>query len=94
MLSVWRADTNGCKQKRGAYARDLEKNKLLIGMPKKLFLLFFGNPDSKTDEGICIYGINSDCDKAMKRLPDTGFMNLLILFNDDKVKLVTIQITE
>ncbi len=94
MLDIWRLDTNGCKKERGFYAQSLEKNGLLIGMPKKLFLLFFGNPDLITEDVIYTYGVNSDCDKSKNKLPDSGFMNLLVLFNDDKVKSVIRQITE
>ena len=92
MLRIWRSDISGCLKKRGAYARDLQQNKSLISMPKNLFFLFFGHPDMSTYEGVCIYYLHSDCDKARKKLPNGDGMNLIVLFEQGSLKSINIQI--
>ena len=92
MLRTWKDDPNGCKKKREFFARDLESNKLLIGIPKKLFITFFGEPDEISESRIYIYiyRVNSDCDSKSNLV--TEHMNILVLFTDEKVQSVSLLI--
>ena len=44
-LELWRKDINGCMGFREKFVDTLPNNKLIIGMPKKLFFILFGKPD-------------------------------------------------
>lgn len=94
IINQWKNDTNGCKRIRVRYVHDLETNQLLVGMPKKLFILFFGDADSKVDEEFFNYNVNVKCDPLLRAVKDSELMSLVVLFKDDKVISISSRITE
>ena len=90
ILFDWKLDSNGCKKLRGKYAKELEENKYLIGMPKKVFLKHFGNPDYINDTEIYIYVVNANCDNKLNIIEDHPSMKLVFLFKDDKLSHISI----
>jgi hypothetical protein len=79
-LQVWRADSNGCKNLRGQYARSLIDDSLLIGMPVKIVLLLFGNPNGKipsddAKDSVYVYWCETTCNANNKVVPnEEGYM--------------------
>lgn len=94
MIKEWNDDVNGCKKLRGKYARLLENNNLIIGMPKDLFLNIFGRADSVTEDSIYIYGVVSDCKKQKEEKPESSSLDLIVIFLDNKLLSLSILITE
>ncbi|MBS1509723.1 MAG: hypothetical protein JST86_02685 [Bacteroidetes bacterium] len=95
-IREWNEDSTGCNQKRIKHLVSLEENNLLIGMPKDLFCLLFGTPNQiKNDSNECdyIYYVTITCDSKNRRITDSEFMNLVVVFKDDKVALLIKQIS-
>jgi len=92
ILIEWKLDSNGCKKLRGKYARKLEENKYLIGMPKIVFIKNFGNPDYISDMVNYVYVANANCDNKLKIMEDFPRMELVFLFRDDKLNHISILI--
>lgn len=94
MIKEWNDDVNGCKKIRGKYARLLENNNLIIGMPKDLFLNIFGRADSVTAENVYLYEVILDCDKQKNQIPETAAMILVVIFFENKLLSLSVLITE
>ena len=85
-LELWRKDINGCKSFRSKLVDTLPKNKLIIGMPKKLFFILFGKPDiTNSQDEIYTYYSGCTCDKEGKHLKNTEFIMMIFLFVDGKL---------
>ncbi|MEO7306608.1 MAG: hypothetical protein ABIR78_02410 [Ferruginibacter sp.] len=92
-LSDWRNDSTGCNRKRIGYLEGIFDNKMLIGMPKSLFLVFFGKPNLITKEGDFTYFVTIECDKNKKQIPDKDYYYLIVVFKDNKVELFVDRVT-
>jgi hypothetical protein len=93
-LIEWRNDSTGCNGKRSNSLSEIFDNKLLIGMPKDLFLVFFGNPNRIDKDGeVFIYYVTITCDKSKKQINNTEYFYLIVGFKDGKVELIERQIT-
>jgi hypothetical protein len=94
-LKLWRCDSNGCWGNRSVYVYEvLKKEKNIIGMPKALFFILFGNPDryNHKDE---LYSYYSDakCDGNNKHLDDSGFKIIVFEFVDGKLFSIGVAVT-
>ncbi|MES2850560.1 MAG: hypothetical protein V4685_15985 [Bacteroidota bacterium] len=86
LLRIWRADINGCKRERVLIVDSLLANKYIIGMPEKVFLLLFGNPEVYNPEGILTYGIGfTFCDGANKKTEDATGKELVVFIDEGKI---------
>lgn len=92
-LDEWRNDSTGCNGKRSNYIKKIFDNKMLIGMPKSIFFIFFGAPNKIEKEDKCIYFVTIDCDKNKKQIPDTEYYYLVVEFKDNKVELIIERVT-
>ena len=80
-LSQWKKDVNGCKKFRFSYTGLLLKNKLIMGMPKKLFFDLFGKADVTGEDDIYIYFANCNCDKKQKHINGSEITQIIFRFN-------------
>jgi hypothetical protein len=90
----WRNDSTGCRGKRSSSISEIMDNKLIIGMPKSLFVVFFGNPNRIGADGEAfIYYVTITCDKNNRQVNDTEYFYLVVFFKDGKVEVIERQIT-
>jgi hypothetical protein len=92
-LQEWRNDSTGCNGKRSETLQNISGNKLLIGMPKNIFFIFFGKPNEIENGGSCIYYITITCDKNKKQISNTDYYYWVIVFKDDKVEMMLSRLT-
>lgn len=87
LLKIWRQDKFGCKQKRISLIDSLFKKDILIGMPKREFMILFGNPDKISSDGTFIYKNVGNCDSNNKPVKETISLDVGVYFKNEKVNL-------
>lgn len=85
LLKIWRQDKFGCQQKRIKIIDSLFKEDKIIGIPKRAFLIMFGNPDEVSPDGTIIYKNVKKCNSNGIPSSDTISLDMGVIFNKEKV---------
>ena len=90
-MELWRSGRNGCFGNRCDYYDSIYKNKMIIGMPKKLFDILFGKPDRKSDTGDSYtYECCNTCNKKGEITSDGTEVSVAFFFVDGKLVEISI----
>ena len=85
LLKIWRMDKFGCDQNRIRIIDSVFKDDILIGIPKKAFLLMFGTPDEITTEGALIYKSVKECSVSKTPVKGTISLGMTVVFQKEKL---------
>lgn len=87
LLSIWRGDQHGCLQKRINIIDSIFIKDILVGMPKSVFLLLYGEPDRVTQEGVLVYENVNECINNKQPTKETYGIEMTIIFIDNKLSV-------
>lgn len=83
LLQIWRSDKYGCSKRRIGIVDSLFKLEQLMNIPKKAFLILYGNPDKYQQGGTLVYRNVMHCDKNKNAEIETNSLDIAIFFKND-----------